>query len=179
MSLRALVRFFACALLLGSIISLIFDSLQAAGVSWKIYSQLPKGYTYADAFSGFATRYANTENIVTDPTFTQFISDAQNGQLPSVAFLEKPDADEKPESNDNIQYGVRETRQLINARQVWTIMEGLCDHLHRRPMGWDVRSRRPPNKCAEPRRNQARGYLHQRQRSALHFGGSDPHIATL
>jgi phospholipase C len=33
----------------------IFDSLQAAGVSLKIYSQLPNGYTYADAFSGFAT----------------------------------------------------------------------------------------------------------------------------
>ena len=93
----------------------IFDELQAAGISWKIYSELPSGYTYADAFAGFATKYSSTGNIVTDPNFTQFISDAQNGKLPAVVFLEKPDADEKPESNNNIQDGVNETRQLINA----------------------------------------------------------------
>lgn len=93
----------------------IFDELQAAGISWKIYTQLPGGYTYANAFSGFASRYANTGNIVTDPGFSQFISDAQNGKLPAVAFLDKPDSDEKPESNNDIQSGVYETRQLINA----------------------------------------------------------------
>ena len=93
----------------------IFDLLQAAGVSWKIYTQLPSGYTYADAFAGFASRYANTGNIVVDPTFSQFIADAQSGNLPAVAFLEKPDADEKPEATNNIQNGVNETRDLINA----------------------------------------------------------------
>lgn len=93
----------------------IFDELQAAGISWKIYTQLPSGYTYADEFNGFANRYANTGNIVADPTFSQFISDAQSGTLPAVVFLDKPDADEKPESNNNIQDGVNETRQLINA----------------------------------------------------------------
>jgi len=93
----------------------IFDELQAAGISWKIYTQLPGGYTYADAFEGFASRYANTGNIVEDPGFSQFISDAQNGKLPAVVFIDKPDADEKPEPNNDIQYGVNETRQLINA----------------------------------------------------------------
>lgn len=94
----------------------IFDSLQAAGVSWKIYTQLPGGYTYASAFSGFTTRYGNTGNIVVDPTFSQFISDAQSGNLPSVTFLDKPDADEKPDGVDaDIQNGVSETQQLINA----------------------------------------------------------------
>ena len=93
----------------------IFDLLQAAGVSWKIYTQIANGYTYADAFAGFANRYANTGNIVVDPTFSQFIADAQSGRLPAVAFLEKPDADEKPDTTNNIQTGVAETRQLINA----------------------------------------------------------------
>ncbi len=94
----------------------IFDELQAAGITWKIYTQLPDGYTYADAFSGFATRYANTGNIVADPTFSQFISDAQSGSLPQVVFLDKPDADEKPDgTSNNIQDGVTETQQLINA----------------------------------------------------------------
>jgi phospholipase C len=94
----------------------IWDSLQAAAISWKIYTQLPGGYTYASAFSGFMTRYGNTGNIVVDPTFSQFISDAQGGNLPSVVFLDKPDADEKPDGVDSdIQDGVSETEQLINA----------------------------------------------------------------
>jgi phospholipase C len=93
----------------------IFDLLQAAGVSWKIYTQMPGGYTYASAFSGFMSRYGSTGNIVVDPAFSQFIADAQSGNLPSVVFLEKPDADEKPESDNNIQSGVAETRQLIDA----------------------------------------------------------------
>lgn len=94
----------------------IFDELQAAGITWKIYTQLPGGYTYASAFAGFSTRYANTGNIVVDPTFSQFISDAQSGNLPQVTFLDKPDADEKPDGVDsNIQDGVAETEMLINA----------------------------------------------------------------
>lgn len=94
----------------------IWDSLQAAGISWKIYTELPGGYTYASAFSGFMTRYGNTGNIVVDPTFSQFISDAQGGNLPSVVFLDKPDEDEKPDGVDgDIQNGVSETQQLINA----------------------------------------------------------------
>lgn len=93
----------------------IFDSLQAAGVSWKIYTQVAGGYTYASAFAGFMSRFGNTGNIVIDPTFSQFIADAKSGNLPAVVFLEKPDGDEKPESTNNIQSGVAETQKLINA----------------------------------------------------------------
>ncbi len=92
----------------------IFDLLQAAGVSWKIYTQITDEYTYASAFSGFMSRYGNTGNIVVDPTFSQFMADAQSGNLPSVVYLEKPDADEKP-GTGNVQSGVAETRALINA----------------------------------------------------------------
>jgi phospholipase C len=92
----------------------IFDALQDAGVSWKIYTEVTNGYTYANAFKGFQSRYANSGNIVLDPGFSQFIKDAQSGNLPSVVFLEKPDADEKP-GNGNIQIGVSQSRQIINA----------------------------------------------------------------
>jgi phospholipase C len=101
--------------------STIFDSLQAAGVSWKIYTQITDTngapYTYASVFSGFMNRYGSTGNIVTDDAnFSQFVSDAQNGKLASVVFLEKPDADEKPDGlADNLQYGVDTTQSLINA----------------------------------------------------------------
>ncbi|MGA9528968.1 MAG: alkaline phosphatase family protein [Terriglobales bacterium] len=94
----------------------IFDSLQAAGISWKIYTQLPDEYTYASVFSGFMDRYGQSGNIVVDPSFSQFISDAQNGNLAAVTFIEKPDADEKPDGvGYNMQSGVTETEQLINA----------------------------------------------------------------
>ncbi|HKW19006.1 MAG TPA: alkaline phosphatase family protein [Terriglobales bacterium] len=94
----------------------IFDSLQAAGVSWKIYTQIANGFTYADVFAGFKSRYQNTGNIVVDPTFSQFISDAQSGNLPSVTFLEKPDSDEKPDGiTANVEFGVSESQKLINA----------------------------------------------------------------
>ena len=95
----------------------ISDSPHAAGVSWKIYTQLPSGYTYASAFAGFMDRFGRTGNVVTDPTFSQFIADTQSGNLPSVVFLEKPDPDEKPDGHraTNIQDGVTEARQLINA----------------------------------------------------------------
>jgi phospholipase C len=94
----------------------IFDLLQKAGVSWKIYTQMPDGYTYAEAFTGFKSRYQNTGNIVIDPTLSQFISDAQSGNLAAVTFIDKPDADEKPDGvGANIQGGVAETQQLINA----------------------------------------------------------------
>jgi phospholipase C len=93
----------------------IFDSLQAAGVSWKIYTEMPNGFTYAYDFAGFQSQYGGSGHVVSDPGFSQFVADAQNGKLPAVVFLDKPESDEKPESNDNLQSGVAETRRLINA----------------------------------------------------------------
>ena len=86
----------------------IFDLLQEAGVSWKIYSE--DGSTSAWAFSGFTSRYA--DHIV---PLSQFITDAQNGTLPEVSYVEKPDADQHPGGNVNIQYGVAQVRDLVNA----------------------------------------------------------------
>ncbi len=86
----------------------IFDELQAAGISWKIYSQT--GSTSASTFSGFMTKFS--ANIV---PLTQFVTDAQSGNLPQVAYIEKPNSDEHPGLGINIQYGVAETQSLINA----------------------------------------------------------------
>ena len=84
----------------------IFDELTAAGITWKIYSE--DGNTSATAFSGFKAN----GNIV---PYAQFITDAQNGTLPQVAYLEKPDADQHPGSAINLQYGVKEVQNLVNA----------------------------------------------------------------
>ncbi len=86
----------------------IFDELQTAGISWKIYSQT--GYTSASSFSGFTSKYS--ANIV---PLSQFVTDAQSGNLPQVAYIEKPNSDEHPGLGINIQYGVAETQQLVNA----------------------------------------------------------------
>jgi phospholipase C len=84
----------------------IFDLLTDAGVSWKIYSE--DGNSSATAY----TEFRANGNIV---PFSQFITDAQNGALPQVAYIEKPDADEHPGIGDNIQDGVNEVRDLVNA----------------------------------------------------------------
>jgi len=86
----------------------IFDLLSQAGISWKIYSQ--NGDTSANAFSSFAGRYSS--NIV---PLSQFIVDAQNGTLPAVSYIEKPDADEHPGIGSSIQSGVAQVRSLMNA----------------------------------------------------------------
>jgi phospholipase C len=88
----------------------IFDLLQQAGVSWKIYSQ--DGSTSASAFAGFMSRYGSSGKIV---PIAQFITDAQTGTLPAVAYIEKPDADQHPGINVNIQDGLNEVRNLVNA----------------------------------------------------------------
>jgi phospholipase C len=93
----------------------IFDLLQQAGVSWKIYSEYPTDpdkATSAGAFTGFWSRYANSGNIV---PLSQFFTDAQNGTLPAVAYIDKPDADEHPGIGTNIQYGVAEVKSLVDA----------------------------------------------------------------
>jgi phospholipase C len=84
----------------------IFDLLTMAGVSWKIYST--NGNTSATAFTGFV---ANGHIV----PYSQFVTDAKNGTLPAVAYIEKPDADEHPGIGVNIQNGVNAVRDLVNA----------------------------------------------------------------
>lgn len=102
----------------------IFEALQNAGITWKIYvnadntpcstmsgdaqSQcLLTGYSYLNQFTYEGTIIASAgqspdllQNIV---PVTQFTTDAQNGTLPQVAFIEpasQEGLDEHPSDND-------------------------------------------------------------------------------
>ena len=102
----------------------IFQLLDQAGVSWKIYSHVadPTTHTQETAlsrFQPFASQH--TANIVPD---TQFLADAQSGALPSVAFIEEnPGFDEHPggtlsgniHSGNSVQQGAQYAAQFINA----------------------------------------------------------------
>jgi phospholipase C len=77
------------------------DSLQAAGISWKFYGPLPGqlDYIYSsfDAINHIRNSALWTAHVVSD---TQFIKDAQNGQLPAVSWLVTNGAgNEHPPSN--------------------------------------------------------------------------------
>jgi phospholipase C len=71
----------------------LVDSLQSASISWKYYSpaQYQDGYEWNALNSINQIRNNssvwNTANI---PNTTQFVTDAQNGQLPSVSWLVGP-----------------------------------------------------------------------------------------
>lgn len=120
----------------------IFEELQNAGISWKIYVNtenttcagmtgdqestcLLEGYSYLNAFT-----YENTilksaggnpdllQNIVPE---TQFATDAQNGTLPQVALIEPASTqslDEHPSDSDafpvSVQAGANYTAGLMN-----------------------------------------------------------------
>jgi phospholipase C len=64
------------------------DSLQAANLSWKYYGplegQLDYIYSSLDAINHIRNSPLWTTNVVSD---TQFIKDAQSGQLPAVSWL--------------------------------------------------------------------------------------------
>jgi phospholipase C len=92
-------------------IKTIFDLLQSAGISWKIYETDPGTSSYLDYFQPFATTYA--ANIV---PIAQYKSDVQNGTLPQVAMIEpgyNSGLDEHP--NTNIQTGSAYVESLVNA----------------------------------------------------------------
>ena len=101
----------------------IFQLLDAAGVTWRIYSHAidsttGKPETALTRFQPWASQHM--ANVVSD---TQFMTDAQNGTLPSVAFIEEnPGVDEHPgatlsgniHSGNNIQQGAQYASQFIN-----------------------------------------------------------------
>lgn len=110
---------------------MIFQLLQQAGVSWKIYVHPDAtGCTSANCLYAMSYIqnfiYGNTilqqfpQNIV--PT-SQFITDAQNGTLPQVALIEPPSnvgLDEHPADDDSVpccsvQAGANFVSSLINA----------------------------------------------------------------
>ena len=92
----------------------IFQEMDAAGITWKIY----KGgkNTYYSYFS-----YSNTHNANVVP-LAQYFTDVKNGTLPQVAYIEtgveqnlvsQSAVDEHP--NNNVQHGEFFAAGLINA----------------------------------------------------------------
>ena len=119
----------------------IFDALQKAGVSWKVYysddicsttppdAQSPKGGIPHDASSSSnagACTYLTQFQTYTPPNqlpsnvvpVSQYLTDVQAGTLPSVAFIEAgymSGRDEHPSSGTNVQTGATYAASLINA----------------------------------------------------------------
>jgi phospholipase C len=118
----------------------IFDALESAGVSWKVYytddtcgstptdSQTPKGGLRADAagtsnagactyltqFAKYTAPNALPSNVV---PISQYLTDVQAGTLPSVAFIETgylSGQDEHPSSGTNVQTGAAYVQSLID-----------------------------------------------------------------
>lgn len=101
----------------------IFDLLQAAGVSWKVYVTdltfaVPPAQNSALNFFATAAKYPN--NIV---PVDQFQTDLQNGTLPAVAYIEpgyNSGLDEHPGVDDgvpgaNVQTGAQYVSTMINS----------------------------------------------------------------
>jgi phospholipase C len=95
----------------------IFDSLTAAGVSWKIYttdmdcgSDGASPCTYLSQFA----KYSTTLPLNVVPA-TQFLQDANSGNLPSVAFIEGGYDSAQDEHPDNdVQVGANYVAGLMN-----------------------------------------------------------------
>ncbi len=114
----------------------IFEELDAAGVSWKIYETDP-GSTYLTYFPAYYSQHQ--ANIVPE---SQFATDAANGTLPAVSLIESgynSGRDEHPQNR--VQYGEMFAASLINALinspswktsvffQTWDENGGLYDHV--------------------------------------------------
>ena len=95
----------------------IFDALQKAGVTWKIYttdsgSGGADPATYLTQFAPYAPPNTLPPNVV---PASQFLTDAQNGTLPQVALIEggyNSGRDEHPDNN--VQVGAAYVASLIN-----------------------------------------------------------------
>lgn len=102
----------------------IFDALDAATISWKIYTtDVTPGddpITYLTQFAKYAPPNPLPPNVV---DASEFLKDAQNGTLPAVALIEggyNSGRDEHPDNN--IQTGAAYVETLINglmASQSW------------------------------------------------------------
>ena len=113
----------------------IFEELQNAGISWKIYvnptgtacaptdSACLIGYSYINMFT-YAQTIASTPSLLANIVpISQYLTDAQNGTLPQVALIEPASAaslDEHPNDIDtsspsDIQAGAKYAESLITA----------------------------------------------------------------
>lgn len=112
----------------------IFDELQAAGVSWKVYAANSNA-TVFNQFASLKNKYP--DHLV---PMQQYFDDLANGTLPQVATLETNGLDEHP--SNNIQLGAAFVKSAIDAlltSKYWTdsafILSydefgGLYDHVH-------------------------------------------------
>src|SRR5713226_6679157 len=93
----------------------IFDSLTAAGISWKIYAtdNACSGFcTYLTQFKNYSPPNPLPANVVSG---SEFLSDASAGTLPAVSFIESGSSlDEHPSSGTNSQTGAAYVETLIN-----------------------------------------------------------------
>lgn len=101
----------------------IFQLLDEAGVSWKIYIPDQPQVTYLEYFTYYDLAQTKTKIF----PLTQYFTDLQNGALPSVAFIEPAlftGRDEHPSNFDpatgqvgatNVQSGAQFVSTLINA----------------------------------------------------------------
>lgn len=95
----------------------IFDALQKAGISWKVYAtdfgtNGADPATYLTMFAPYAPPNQLPSNVV---PAKQFLTDAQNGTLPQVAMIEggyNSGLDEHPKNN--VQTGAAYVESLIN-----------------------------------------------------------------
>jgi phospholipase C len=86
----------------------IWSRLEEKGISWKIYSDKP-GSTTLSFFQPFANQHM--DHIF---PYSQYFTDAKNGTLPSVAFIQNQTSkDEHPTAN--IQSGAKFASTFINA----------------------------------------------------------------
>lgn len=93
----------------------IFDLMEAAGVSWKVYytdtdsAGLP--VTFANYFSGFLAKYSHRV-----APLSQYFTDAAAGTLPAVAWVESgylSGLDEHP--GNSIQSGAKHVQGIVGA----------------------------------------------------------------
>jgi phospholipase C len=158
----------------------IFDSLQAAGITWKVYvTDLTHtgaaGHPVQDsAISYFTAAAKYPQNIVPE---SEFLTDLANGTLPAVSYIEpglQSGLDEHPGLDDNfpggsVQLGSQYVSTLINALMqssswkdsvfIFTIDEfgGFYDHVPPKPTvspdGILPSDLGPTDDCAPPNTN--------------------------
>jgi len=87
------------------------DLLDSSGISWKYYAQEGSRFNSYDAVNHIRNTSLWTTNMVPD---TQFVTDAQNGQLPAVSWVIAPD-DECEHPTNGTCIGENWTVNQVNA----------------------------------------------------------------
>jgi phospholipase C len=104
----------------------IWQSLDAAGVSWKIYIPDKPPVTYLQYFTYFNLESTKAHIVPLD----QYFTDLQNGTLPSVAVIEPAlftGRDEHPSNFDPATRQVSATSVQAGAQFVSTLINGLMN----------------------------------------------------